>query len=57
MKNDVDQLASASQPNGEMGPGMSSQSSYGTTATSTRYQPQQPSSTNPASASNTQPQH
>jgi len=57
LKNDVDQLASASQPNGEMGPGMSSQSSYGTTATSTQYQPQQPSSTNPASASNTQPQH
>ncbi len=57
LKNDVDQLASASQPNSEMGPGMSSQSSYGTTATSTQYQPQQPSSTNPASASNTQPQH
>ena len=57
LKNDVDQLASASQPNGEMGPGMSNQSSYGTTATSTQYPPQQTSSTNPASASNTQPQH
>ncbi len=55
LKNDVDQLASAPQPNG----GMNSQSSYGTTATSTQYAPaqQQTGSTNPASASNSQPQH
>lgn len=58
LKNDVDQLASASQPNGEMGAGMNSPATYGTTATSTPYAPaQQSSSTNSTSASSSQPQH
>ncbi len=56
LKNDVDQLAFASQPNGNMAAGMNSQDSYGTAASSTQYSPaQQPS--NSTSASNSQPQH
>ena len=41
LKNDVDQLASASQPNGNMAAGMNSQDSYGTAASSTQYAPAQ----------------
>jgi outer membrane protein OmpA-like peptidoglycan-associated protein len=57
LKNDVDQLASASQPNGEMAAGMSHQSLYQPSAsTSSQYAPaQQPSSTNSASTSTSQP--
>ncbi|MGB8885436.1 MAG: OmpA family protein [Candidatus Korobacteraceae bacterium] len=58
LKNDVDQLASASQPNGEMGPGMNNQSSYGAASNSRQAAPaQQPSSTNSSSAAGSQPQH
>jgi outer membrane protein OmpA-like peptidoglycan-associated protein len=46
LKNDVDQLASASQPNGDVSSGMSSQGTYGTTGTM-----------NSTSASASQPQH
>jgi outer membrane protein OmpA-like peptidoglycan-associated protein len=46
LKNDVDQLASASQPNGQMSTGMSNQGTYGTTGTM-----------NSTSASANQPQH
>ncbi len=46
LKNDVDQLASASQPNGDMNAGMSNQGNYGSTGTM-----------NSTSASASQPQH
>jgi outer membrane protein OmpA-like peptidoglycan-associated protein len=46
LKNDVDQLASASQPNGQMSTGMGNQGTYGTTGTM-----------NSTSASASQPQH
>jgi len=46
LKNDVDQLASASQPNGDMSTGMNNQGTYGTTGTM-----------NSTSASASQPQH
>jgi outer membrane protein OmpA-like peptidoglycan-associated protein len=57
LKNDVDQLASASSPNGDMAGGMSSQNSYATPASSQYSPAQQPSGASSTSASSTQPQH
>lgn len=57
LKNDVDQLASASQPDRVMAAGMSGPGSYSPTSTPAQYGSAQPSNTNPVSAGSSQPQH
>jgi outer membrane protein OmpA-like peptidoglycan-associated protein len=58
LKNDVDQLASASQPNGGMATSMGGQNNYGASSASSQYAPtSQPHGTPSAEASSIPPQH